>query len=137
MIAPATPAPENVTYISSRGVEVTVKRVSMPDAHSSVQQIQIQYGFHQRPGTVSWLPNVPRCWPKAQEIIEHYRHDRDNLGRSFGRRLPQEATESGSEVDRDAGVVDMALASGGEPVNELGTPEGETCCEEQLSLFAA
>jgi hypothetical protein len=101
-------SPENVTYISPRGVEVTVTRVSTPDAHSSVQQLQIQYGSHQRPGTVVWLPDVPRCWPKAEEIIGHYRHDRDNLGRPFGQRLPQGAVESGSEGDRAVGVVDVA-----------------------------
>jgi hypothetical protein len=81
-------APPNASYFSNYGVEVLVKRVPMPDTHGSVQQLQISYGTHQRPGTVVWLPDVPRCWPGAEEIIDHYLQDCDNLGRKFGRRSP-------------------------------------------------
>jgi|GEM_PF-6709473 hypothetical protein len=98
-------APLSAAYASDRRVEVMVKRVAMPDAHSSVRQLQIQYGTHQRPGTVVWLPDVPRCWPKAEQIIDQFLQDRDNLGRPFGHRSLQRALESGSVGDRNTGVV--------------------------------
>jgi hypothetical protein len=80
--------PDDAIFINRTGIEVTVKRIPVADAPKSVRHIQIQYGSHQRPGTVVWLPDVPRCWPRAEQIIDHYLQDCDNLGRKFGRRSP-------------------------------------------------
>jgi len=118
-------APENATYTSAQGAEVSVKRVPMPGAPESVQQLQIQYGTHQRPGTVVWLPDVPRCWPTAEQIIDHYRHDRDNLGRPFGQRSPQTPAGSGSDGDRDAATPEIppALENGSDKAEIAPTTE--------------
>jgi hypothetical protein len=129
--------PDDAIFISRTGIEVTVKRIPVADAPNSVRHIQIQYGSHQRPGTVVWLPDIPRCWPKAQQIIGYYCADRDNLGRQFRQRSPQEATGSGSEADQEVGVVDMAPVIGSSSVKEMGTSADEACREEQLNLFVA
>ena len=85
---------ETGTFYSQRGVEVTVTRVPIPDAPGLVQQLQIQYGLNRRPGTIVWYPDVQRCWPRAQQVVEHFLEDRDNLGRTFLKKLPQRPLET-------------------------------------------
>ena len=97
-------------YHSQRGVEVRVTRIPVPDAPHPIQQLQIQYGLSQRPGTTVWYPDVPRCWRSAQRVIDHFIDDRDNLGRSFRKKLPQRV---------------LKTCSGGYPVDGIGGIPGK------------
>ena len=82
-----TRSPEVGTFSSRSGVTVTLQRIPQPDCPYGSQQWQVQYGAVNRPGTVAWFPDVPRCWPLVHQVAEWFRDDRDNLGRVFGRRL--------------------------------------------------
>lgn len=74
---------ESGDFISLRGVRVTVKRIPQPDCPRNSQQIQVQYRGKIRPGLVVWFPDVPRCEPSIRRVLDHYQHDRDNLGQEI------------------------------------------------------
>ena len=59
---------------------------------------------------------MPCCYPKAQQVIENFLHDRDNLGRPFRQKSPVRAVETWSGGDRGDGAEDIPpTVKGGSP----------------------
>ena len=110
---------------------MTLQRVPQPDCPHSSRQWQIQYGSVNRPGTVAWFPDVPRCWPLVHEVAQWVREDKDCLGREFRNRAvgpckPRGADEPGPTAD-----------GGPEVVATPGKPDIASAKEVQADLFAA
>jgi len=135
------PRPEDGVFISESGVTVTVERIPQPDCPNRSRLIEIRYGDRKRPGTVVWYPDVPRCWPDAHRIIGYFCDDRDNLGRPFSERSPQEAVESGSGGDPDPGQGDISVTPDDRPEQRRNAPASVGSFgsqpDLQLDLFAA
>ena len=93
-------APDDGIYTSQRGVPVRVQRVLTPDSPTGAQTLEIRYGDSGRPGTIVWFPDVVRCWDKAQQIIDHYRNDCDNLGRPFSAKPREGRSQTHQGEDR-------------------------------------
>jgi len=99
--------PENHIYTSRRGVPVTVRRIPVPDSPGGAEQLEVRYGKSGRPGTVVWLPDVPRCWRTVHQIIAWFRDDRDNYGKPFVERSRRGPLTDTTSRNRPTGREDI------------------------------
>jgi hypothetical protein len=72
--------------LSLKGIPISIKRVQTPDATLGAMTIEIHYGgkgASSHAGRRVWYSDIPRHWPKAIEVLDHYLNDRSNLGVAF------------------------------------------------------
>lgn len=88
------------TYTSAMGRQVRVEKFDTPDDPCDTKQLWVRY--HQGgKGREIFYPDTPRFWPKAQEVVELYRQDIDDLGTPF---------KSQSETQRKASLEHLEAA---------------------------
>ena len=71
---------------SLKGIPISIKRMQTPDAALGAMTIEIHYGgkgASSHAGRRVWYNDIPRHWPKAIEVLDHYLNDRSNLGVAF------------------------------------------------------
>ena len=77
---------------------------------------------------------MPCCYPKAQQVIENFLHDRDNLGQPFRQKSPVRAIETVSDGDRGDGADGMPpTVEGGSPRVEIERPLATQVGESDLA----
>jgi hypothetical protein len=72
--------------LSLKGIPISIKRMQIPNATLGAMTIEIHYGgkgASSHAGRRVWYSDIPRHWPKAIEVLDHYLNDRSNLGVAF------------------------------------------------------
>ena len=98
-------------YTSQQGVEIKISRHPTPDGNGDISTLMIQYGNRIQPGTAVYLPDVPRCWPRAMRVFENFCNDLDSLGKQFRKAPPGRPMKAAP----DGELPISGILSAGEP----------------------